>query len=352
METVFATAFVLGLISALSLPLGAITATFWRPSDRVTAVLMAFGGGALLAALTIDLVASSLESGHFNALAFGAVVGGLLFIGLNQVVNDYGGFVRKVSTTVYHLRRKQHQRIRRIAAQMKRVDLFHDLDTQDFKAIASSIRTERYRAGTPIYRAGDPADAIYIVAEGIVDMFDPYREMERVDEFDQYDVFGWRACITGSPAGSTTIARNAVTLWVIPKRTLDALILNSPTFLQVVHRLLRGPRMLDYLLSHQGMGREQAEDWLNRAAQTLNKCGEVPRTMRVERNSEAFIEQVGRVRRLPLIQDLPAEELALVSARLIYKGYARGETLYHQRDGADRVFFIDTGEVQLLKTMA
>jgi len=351
METVFATAFFLGLLSACSLPLGAITATFWRPGDRVTAILMAFGGGALLAALTIDLVASSVETGHFNALALGAVLGGLLFIGLNQVVNDYGGFLRKASTTIYHLRRKQHQRIRRIAGQMKRVNLFHDLDTKDFKAIASSIRTENFRPGTPIYRAGDPADALYIVAEGVVDMFDHRHDMERIDEFHQYEVFGWRACITGSPAGATTVARNAVTVWAIPKRTLDALILNSPTFLQVVHRLLRAPGMLDYLLRHQGMEPKQAEDWLNLAAQDLNKRGAVPQALRVARHADDFIEQNSRVRRFSLVQGLPQEELAFISAHLLYKRYARGETIYHQRDGADRMFFIDSGEVQLINPL-
>ena len=51
-------AFSYGIISACSLPLGCLTTLFWKPSDRAIAFLMAFGGGALLAALTIDLVAS------------------------------------------------------------------------------------------------------------------------------------------------------------------------------------------------------------------------------------------------------------------------------------------------------
>ncbi|MCU0810260.1 MAG: hypothetical protein MUE59_04350 [Thiobacillaceae bacterium] len=43
-------AFLIGLISAASLPIGAITARLWVPTDRQIAFLMAFGGGALLAA--------------------------------------------------------------------------------------------------------------------------------------------------------------------------------------------------------------------------------------------------------------------------------------------------------------
>ena len=74
------TAFWMGILNAVSLPMGALASGFWTPSDRASAVLMAFGSGALLAALTIDLVASALERGHFNALALGAVGGGLLFV--------------------------------------------------------------------------------------------------------------------------------------------------------------------------------------------------------------------------------------------------------------------------------
>jgi len=85
-------AFVMGLVSAASLPLGTLTTAFWQPRDRMLAVLMAFGSGALLAALTIDLVASALELGHFWPLAVGCVLGGILFEVLNQLVNMRGGF--------------------------------------------------------------------------------------------------------------------------------------------------------------------------------------------------------------------------------------------------------------------
>ena len=69
-------ALIFGLISAVSLPLGAIVARFWVPSDRAIAALMAFGAGALLSALTIDLVGNALEEGEFFALAGGAILGG------------------------------------------------------------------------------------------------------------------------------------------------------------------------------------------------------------------------------------------------------------------------------------
>ena len=50
-ESVALQAFLFSLISAASLPLGAVVARFWSPGNRVIAAIMAFGGGALLAAL-------------------------------------------------------------------------------------------------------------------------------------------------------------------------------------------------------------------------------------------------------------------------------------------------------------
>ena len=80
----------LGVISAASLSLGALAAMKWTPRPRVVAAMMAFSGGALLAALTIDLVAETLRKGAFYPLAAGCLVGCALFAVLNQVVNARG----------------------------------------------------------------------------------------------------------------------------------------------------------------------------------------------------------------------------------------------------------------------
>src|SRR5262249_44928818 len=85
-DALTARAFTLGVISAISLPLGAIAAMAWTPRARTVAAMMAFGAGALLAALTIDLVAETLRRGAFYPLATGCLVGCALFAVLNQLV--------------------------------------------------------------------------------------------------------------------------------------------------------------------------------------------------------------------------------------------------------------------------
>jgi len=347
-ESIVVTALLMGIISACSLPLGALTSTLWRPADRSMAILMAFGGGALLAALTIDLVASAVDSGHFHALAIGALLGGALFLALNHVVNDYGGFLRKASTTIYHLRRKQHQRIRQIVRQMNRVDLFEDLDTRDYKALAASIRTEHYQKGHLIYQAGDPPEAVYVIESGAVELFDPLHESRPVERMQVNDVFGWKACVLGAPTAYTAIASEETRVWVIPKNAVESLILNQPVFMQGVHRLLRSDETLDYLRNHQGMSFEQAAAWLDQAAQSLNKRGVVPPAQQVRRNAEAFVAQLERIRRFPLIHGLPPEEQDLIAEHLVYKHHRRGETFFHRLDPCERMYFIESGEVHLL----
>jgi CRP-like cAMP-binding protein len=348
LESVAWAAFVMGLVSACSLPLGALTSRFWTPDDRAMAVLMAFGGGALLAALTIDLVGSALDSGHFNTLAVGAVLGGLLFVLLNQVVNDYGGFLRKVSTTVYHLRRKEHQHLRRIAGQIRRAGFLSDLSRRDYKALAPSVRAVDLPQGSVIYQAGDPADALYIVASGIVELHDPRNPSARPERLAVHEAFGWLSCVTGAPTSDAAGAVSRVSLWLVPKAAVDALVLNSPEFTQRVHRLLRSPETLSYLVARQGMAEADAQRWLDRAAQTLLACGRIPAAVPVERRRGAFRDRLARIRRFPLIHGLPPEDQERFMDTLIHKVYRRGEHFFHQGEPASRMFFIEEGRVTLI----
>ena len=346
-ESIILTAFVLGLISALSLPMGAVATFFWQPSDRVIAVLMAFGGGALLAALTIDLVASAVEKGYFHSLAIGAIVGGLLFVGLNRIVNDYGGFLRKASTTVYHLRRKQHELLRKISKQLKRVDLFNVLKTRDFKILAASIHTIELKKGSWIYQAGDPSDNLYIIMSGEVDLVNPRDLSHAPERLKQYDVFGWRAIITGSPFSHSAYAVTDVTLWALPRQTFEFLNLNSSEARQKVHLMLRSEDILSYLHDDQGLSQQQADEWLNEATVSLVARGVVPSAIKVRRHQQTFRTKLEYMQHIPLTHGLSLAAQEQISARLIYKQHERGTSFYHQNDPADRMFIIEHGEVHL-----
>ena len=74
-QSVWVNALIAGMVSACSMPLGSLTALIWTPKNRALAFLMAFGGGALLSALVIDLVGSAREKGHLLELVIGSIIG-------------------------------------------------------------------------------------------------------------------------------------------------------------------------------------------------------------------------------------------------------------------------------------
>lgn len=135
-ESVVLSALFYGLISAATLPLGAFLGVVWRPPDRVIAFLLAFGGGALLAALTIDLIAPGVDRGHFPDLAIGAMVGGFLFKLLDFLVNRKGGYLRKLSTAMTYWRNQARERLEAVLGSVRRTQPLGDLS-----AAAGSIRS-------------------------------------------------------------------------------------------------------------------------------------------------------------------------------------------------------------------
>ena len=92
-----------GLLSALSLIIGSVIGVVRLPSLRLRAVLMAFGGGALTEALSIELFGHILhkdedEPGLVWAAIGAAIFGGLFFATLDWGLNNRGAFMRKAAT--------------------------------------------------------------------------------------------------------------------------------------------------------------------------------------------------------------------------------------------------------------
>ena len=341
-------AFVFGVISAISLPLGAITAALWVPADRVIAFLMAFGGGALLAALSIELVAPALEAGHLYALMVGWVLGGLLFIALNEVVNNFGGFMRKASTTVYHLRKREHQHFKRVLSGLDRMEVFRELPLKEVKALAASIRQWDYKQGTLIYHDHDPADELFIVADGVIELLDPGDNMRPFEQLKTNTAFGRMAFLTGSPHAAAARAATDASVWVIPKSAFAGLLPNSPTLIQTVHRWLRGAPVVDYLTRWHGLNQADACSWVDKAVKSLYSRGILPAALDGDEAAERFCTVADQIERMPLFASLPADELGRIAAALIHVRRQRGHTFFHRGEQADRLFIVDTGEVSLI----
>lgn len=269
MEDLAVKAFVFGLISAASLPLGALTAMFWRsPRARVVASMMAFGAGALLAALTIELVAETVRKGHFYWLALGMVAGGVLFVVLNQVVNDRGGFLRKAATTITYLRKKRLQHYEYLLSKLSRVTLFQQLPPAELQTLLPFIASRRYRKGEVLIRQGEPGDRLFIIEEGAVDIVSQRSAPARIATLRANDVLGEMALVTGQPRSATAVAVADTRVWVIFKSHFDALLHTSPLLADAVKNLVTN--RITELQDKSAVESEKAEQWRQQAIQNID----------------------------------------------------------------------------------
>jgi len=86
-----------GLLGGGSLVLGAVIGLLARPSQRTIALVMAFGAGVLISALTFELTEEAFRRGGAAAVAGGLAAGALAFFAADWLVDRRGGRDRKRS---------------------------------------------------------------------------------------------------------------------------------------------------------------------------------------------------------------------------------------------------------------
>jgi zinc transporter ZupT len=114
-----AQAFLWGLASAASLPLGSLVAFRFKISKRTNAMLLAFGAGALLFALAIEIFGEAIfNPGEPSVVALillgvGAIFGAVIFYISNYFIANQGGFLRNFSLRSKFLHKLLKKEVRR-----------------------------------------------------------------------------------------------------------------------------------------------------------------------------------------------------------------------------------------------
>lgn len=275
MDTV-TVAFLYGGLSALSLPLGAMLGLWLRPGLRVTAAVMAFGAGALLCALAIEIVVPSLS--HFPDkptlgfvwLASGAMIGCLLFISLDQLLSNMGGYLRKASTIAVKLKRSKKQQYRKMLDQLSVVDLMLALPPEQIRRVLSDIEKRVFKAGELISHEEDPIDALYLVESGEV-MIYPNDGTEAGSAagvlLGKGEAFGETALLKSAHSIRRAVAVKDTVLWEVHKDDFEEIVAVSPELRERLKSLASRARV-HAAADH--VGPEQAEAWLEAANRNLD----------------------------------------------------------------------------------
>jgi len=264
-------ALIWGCISAVSLPLGAAIGLWLKPEPRFTSAMMAFGGGALLFALTIELFAHSLHISHqghdvwiiLSTMA-GAALGGLLFELLNRILNNQGAFLRKLSLIQKHIRRFKQKNAQEMIHALSKNKLLTLLPPGEFVRVIPSLKREHCAPGNILFKQGDRASSLYFVISGKAEVV---RESEggsrAVAVLGEGDIFGEMALLSDKPRSATVVALTDLVVSKLLKSDFEHLLRHSPRLQEAVRRIAK--ERLDDLRAQREISAPEAALWKKKA---------------------------------------------------------------------------------------
>jgi len=285
----------LGALSAVSLPMGSLVALRTNPRPQYISVLAAFGAGALIAALSVELVAPTVfalheDTGiqhhggafkHFFALLSGAVFGGILFVMLDQLVNAHGGFLRKTATSIAYFRTAERERQAKLLEKLSKLTLLHNVSAQHVNVLVSMVRTMSFHDGEVIARQGQDADVLFFITDGTVSVT---RDGSSVGESGSDNVIGVIPILTQIPNPGTVTAKGRVTALALSKEDFDRLRNISPAFEQACRDLsMERLELLEQLATAR---HKQAIQWAQGATHALKTGTQIPNALQLQRAKE------------------------------------------------------------------
>ena len=199
---------------------------------------------------------------------------------------------------------------------LETIALFADLPPEVLSKVGQRLVLQHYPHGELVFSHGDPGDSLYVIEAGEVKLAAETPTGEStVAWLESGDSFGEMALLTGKTRSVKAEAMTDTNLWVLYKNDYDELMVEHPAISVALGKVLT---------ERLSAGFQEARP---RATPT-------------------------RMRELPLLGELSDAELEDVTRRLTPADLVAGELLFSQGDPGDRLYFIESGQVELSSTAA
>jgi CRP-like cAMP-binding protein len=246
-----ATVALLGLATTSSSILGAGVGLYAPISKRWLAGILAFSAGALISALAIELAyqgAQELLHHHgYGASAAWAFIGGgfaagaVIYYSASLFLENKGAAIRYPTRFLEYALKRKKADSKDLLALLAKCDLLRHLPPEGIEEILPCVRRTRLGAGEILFRAGDPGDALYIVARGKVDVLARSETAgggERaIALLDEGQAFGEMALLSGGARTATIRAATETELLQILREDFERLVAADRQLAQAVQRL-------------------------------------------------------------------------------------------------------------------
>jgi zinc transporter ZupT len=273
-----AIASLLGLGTTSSSMLGVAIGLYVPFARRPLACLLAFAAGSLISAFAIELAYEGAQSLHhqgFNthaAWAFvsaGFAAGAIIYYSTSLFLEKKGAAVRYVTQfREYALARKQadaNERIKLLAA----CDLMRHLPAERIDQILPCIYAHHLDKTEILFKAGDPGDALYIIARGKVEVLTDgpggVEAGRAIAQLGQGQAFGEMSLLSGGARTATIRALEDTDLLKIGKDDFDRLVAADRQLADAVKRISH-----QRAISNLSAGGADADLWAKVASGSLD----------------------------------------------------------------------------------
>jgi CRP-like cAMP-binding protein len=246
----------LGLFTTSSVMLGAVLGLYLPFPKQLLAGILAFAAGALIASLAIDLAFKAARDlvrhgldmhAAWATIAGGFAAGAIVYYVTSLFLEENGAALRYPSRFLeYALNHKRHAVSDKLDL-LSQCNLLRHLQAEDIEPLLDRVQQRGVGAGQIVFRTGDPGDALYIVANGSVEVVDEGAH-RTLAELGRGQAFGEMALLSGGKRTATIRSKTDAQLLVIDKADFDMLLADDP-FLDEQVRKLSHERALSNLRS-------------------------------------------------------------------------------------------------------
>jgi small-conductance mechanosensitive channel/CRP-like cAMP-binding protein len=161
---------------------------------------------------------------------------------------------------------EQHERVARLVADLRRVDLFAVLDDEELRRLAAHAQVRLYARGEVLVRQGAIDTTFFTIRSGCVrvevdDNLGDQRAAMTVNQLGPGDFFGEMALLTGEPRRATVVAEEDTEALVVDRADLAPLLqANSELPEQLGAVLARRLEMNQVALAARSTGDTPAQD--------------------------------------------------------------------------------------------
>lgn len=243
----------LAAVAMSSVVIGAWAGLTFKVSSKVIANILAFGSGALVNALAVDLAFGTTEHlvhlGVPNLTAWAVVAGGfftggLIYFSANRMIDSAGGAARhQTNARAFALEKKQE-----LAGGMLELlgknEVMRSLPPAEIDALIPYLQEFETSEGSYLFKQGEAGDALYLITSGSLGVFvrkegDAEGDGTRVDGITHGQVVGEMALLGGGVRNATILAESDVQAVKIDSEDFEHLMKDAPGMRAAVEDLKR-----------------------------------------------------------------------------------------------------------------